>query len=98
MMKYLVQFITSYLDLKLENLLLNEKFINLLSDMFEVVSVQPLASPLLMALQFSERSETQALFESMQDIAKYIFVVFSIALMMITPLVFCYFLVEKYFN
>ena len=97
-MKYLDQFYMSFLDVKLENLLFDKSVANLLTDMFETVSTQPLFSSLLMAFQFTERNEIQVLFESLKDNAKYIFVIFSIALMMLIPLVYCYFLVEKYFN
>lgn len=97
-MKYLDQFYLSFLDVKLENLLFNENLANLLIDMIETVSAQPLFSSLLMNFQFTERNETEVLFESLVDNAKYIFVIFSIALMMLIPLVYCYFLVEKYFN
>jgi hypothetical protein len=88
----------SFLDVKLENLLFDKNVANLLTDMIETVSTQPLFSSLLMAFQFTERNEVQVLFESLKENTKYIFVIFSIALMMLIPLMYCYFLIEKYFN
>jgi hypothetical protein len=52
----------------------------------------------ILATQFVEQSETLALFESMREVAKILFIVGSIALMMLTPAVLGFAVFDRFFN
>jgi hypothetical protein len=67
-------------------------------DFYEMTQAHLIKAKMLLTIQFVEQSETAALFNSLEEVVKIIFIIASIAIMMLTPLFLSYSAIDKFFD